>query len=52
MCPIHTNLIDKKMLTVDEIRYLNAYHAEVWQKLHRLLPAREAGWLKRATRPI
>lgn len=52
LCPIDLTLIEPALLTRDEIRYLNAYHAEVRHKLARLLNKKEAAWLAKATRPI
>ena len=52
LCPIETKLIDKRLLTTDETKYLNAYHAHVRKVLSPHLETREREWLVRATRPI
>ncbi len=52
LCPIETKLIDKRLLTVEEVSYLNSYHAHVRKVLSPHLEARERSWLERATRPI
>lgn len=52
LCPIDTRLIDVGALSRDEITWLNAYHARVYDKLSPLLAADEQNWLKRATAPI
>ncbi|RPH95524.1 aminopeptidase P family protein [candidate division KSB1 bacterium] len=52
LCPIETRLIDTRLLTKEEIRYFNAYHAKVRRTLTRFLDKKEAAWLAKATRPI
>jgi Xaa-Pro aminopeptidase len=52
LCPIGTRLIDARLLTHEEIRYFNAYHARVRRELTRFLTKPEAAWLRKATRPI
>ncbi|KAJ7154608.1 peptidase M24, structural domain-containing protein [Mycena filopes] len=49
MCPIQTKLIDKTVFTVEEARWLNAYHAEIFAKVSGLLQndPRALEWLKR-----
>ncbi|KAF8309007.1 Creatinase/aminopeptidase [Clavulina sp. PMI_390] len=54
MCPIHTKLIDKSLLTKPELEWINAYHAEVLEKVKPLLApggkyedARALSWLER-----
>ncbi|KAJ7746479.1 Creatinase/aminopeptidase [Mycena maculata] len=49
MCPIQTKLIDKSLFTAEEVRWLNAYHAEIFEKVSDLLQndARALEWLKR-----
>lgn len=51
-CPIDTRLIEKKLLTTDEIRYLNNYHALVRTKLLPHLKGADAAWLRKATKAI
>ena len=50
--PIDTTLIDKKLLTVEEKKWLNNYHAEVLEKLSPMLSSGEIGWLKRKCKAI
>ncbi|MFZ5434699.1 MAG: aminopeptidase P family protein [Calditrichota bacterium] len=52
LCPIETKLIEPSLLTSQEIRYLNSYHATVRKALTRFLNKKEAAWLAKATRPI
>jgi Xaa-Pro aminopeptidase len=52
ICPIDSRLIDKRLMTPGEIRYLNQYHAMVRKKLLPLLRGPVATWLKRATKAI
>lgn len=50
--PIDTRLIDTAMLTCDELRWLNDYHAEVREKLLPYLNEEEAAWMTQKTEPI
>ena len=52
LCPIDTRCVERDMLSGDEIAWLNAYHAEVANRVGPLVsgPARE--WLESRTRPI
>lgn len=52
LCPIDTKPIDIKMLTPEEMEWLNAYHAEVYEKLAPYLDEEEKKWLKNATKAI
>jgi Xaa-Pro aminopeptidase len=45
ICPIDTRLINKRLMTPDEIRYLNQYHAMVRKKLLPYLKGPAAKWL-------
>ena len=51
-CPIETSAIDISLLTPDEIKYLNQYHARTYEFLAPLLTDEERVWLMDATRPI
>lgn len=53
MVPMCRKLVDTKLLTPDELAYINAYHAEVWEKTSPLLSHDERAlkWLKRETAP-
>ncbi|KAG6820930.1 hypothetical protein H0H93_009704 [Arthromyces matolae] len=54
MCPIHKKLIDVNLLSVDERKWLNAYHAQTWEKLAPLLKNDERAlkWLEIETSPL
>ncbi len=52
MCPIDTRLVNPKLLSAEELHYLNAYHAQVKKALMPLVDKKEAAWLVKATRPI
>jgi Xaa-Pro aminopeptidase len=52
LCPIELRLIDKRLLTEDEVAWLNAYHQRVWRETSPLLGRDEAAWLKKVTFPI
>jgi len=50
--PYDTNLIDRSMLTADEVEQINAYHTMVRERLTPLLTADEAAWLNNKTQAI
>lgn len=52
LCPIDLNLIDTNLLDEDELRWLNAYHEEVYQKLAPRLSEDEKKWLQTKTQPL
>ncbi|THV07177.1 Creatinase/aminopeptidase [Dendrothele bispora CBS 962.96] len=54
MCPIQTKLLDQKLLALDEVKWLNDYHAEVWQKVSPLLKNDERAlkWLEKECKAI
>jgi Xaa-Pro aminopeptidase len=52
LCPIQLKLIDKSLLSPDEIKWFNAYHQQVRKSLSPLLNAEEKNWLKEATQPL
>ncbi|KAG6873904.1 hypothetical protein C0995_009683 [Termitomyces sp. Mi166 len=54
MCPISKKLIDTSLLTVDERKWLDAYHAQTWEKVSPLLQNDEKAlkWLERETSPL
>ena len=52
-CPIDRRLVLADLLTDEELRWLNGYHAETRDKLLPLIDDPEvATWLKRATAPL
>ena len=52
LAPLDRALIDADMLSPDERRWLDAYHARVRAAVASRLSAEEAAWLEAATRPI
>lgn len=53
LCPYDLEAIDLTLLTPDELRWLNQYHAEVCRRLLPLLPTEaDRLWLQHATRPV
>lgn len=50
--PLARRLIDVKLLTKEERKYVNDYHKRVWKLLNRKLPADVKAWLKEATARI
>lgn len=52
LCYIDKSLIDRSLLTKDEIIWINNYHSEVFEKLSPLLDEEEKMWLKEKTEPI
>ena len=52
LCPIDTNLIEKSLLSEEEIAYLNAYHKRVHDTLAPFFEGVELSWLKKMTTPI
>jgi Xaa-Pro aminopeptidase len=52
MAPLARDLIDVKMLSKDERKYVNDYHRSVWKALNRKLPDDVKAWLKAATARI
>lgn len=49
LCYIDKNLIDKALLEIKEIDWLNSYHSDVYEKLSPHLTAEEKEWLKGKT---
>ncbi|OBZ77612.1 putative Xaa-Pro aminopeptidase P [Grifola frondosa] len=54
MCPLQKNLVDVSLLTAKEKEWLNAYHAEILEKVSPLLhdDSRALAWLKRECSPL
>jgi len=50
--PIDTDLIELNLLTSEEIKWLNNYHEQVFNKLHSELDNNEQQWLKKVTQPL
>ncbi|ARY02752.1 aminopeptidase P family protein [Brucella melitensis] len=51
-CPIDRRLVDKALLTQEELDWLNTYHAKVRVKLSGHLGDAERKWLEAATAPF
>jgi Xaa-Pro aminopeptidase len=51
LCYIDKSLIDKSLLNLTEIDWLNKYHQEVYEKLLPFLTEDERMWLKEKTEP-
>jgi Xaa-Pro aminopeptidase len=52
LAPIDRHLIDARLLTDQELGWLNRYHQRVWDELHGLVPNDVSAWLFKATQPI
>ena len=52
LAPIDKNLIDIKLLTHDERKWLNSYHKKVEKKISPLLDPLVKSWLQDACSPI
>lgn len=50
LCPYELKLIDRSLLTAEEIKQINAYHAEVYEKLKDLVD--NPKWLAEATQAL
>jgi Xaa-Pro aminopeptidase len=52
MVPIDLELVEKSLMTAEEVNWLNEYHRTVREKVTPLLDLDEAQWLGEATRSI
>ncbi|OOQ85766.1 putative Xaa-Pro aminopeptidase P [Penicillium brasilianum] len=54
MTPIGRNLIEPSLLSDSELKWVNDYHTEVWDKTHHFFKEDELSrkWLERETQPI
>ncbi|WP_210485505.1 aminopeptidase P family protein [Microvirga antarctica] len=50
--PIDLRLVEPALMTKEEIAWLDAYHAAVWEKLETLVDAQTRAWLEAATQPL
>ena len=49
LCPIDKRLINKSLMSQDEIDWLNTYHQKVYESLSPFLSDKEKTWLKQQT---
>ncbi|MDE5592117.1 MAG: aminopeptidase P family protein [Helicobacter sp.] len=52
LCPFENSCIDSTLLTQEEKKWLNTYHAKVWQELESKLEDKTRLWLKQKTAPL
>ena len=52
LAPIDKYLINRRMLSMKEIGWLNDYHAKVYSNLKSFLNKEQESWLKQATGPV
>jgi len=52
LVPVDRNLIDRSLLTREEIEWLNNYHERVYSELSGHLTEEEKNWLREATKPL
>jgi Xaa-Pro aminopeptidase len=52
LCPIDQRLIEPKLLSREEIAWLNEYHRDVYREIGQRLAPEARAWLRRATRRI
>ncbi|MDI1260742.1 aminopeptidase P family protein [Aquabacterium sp.] len=52
LCPIDTRCIDLSLLRLDEVEWLNGYHAQVLKRLRPLVSGEALAWLETRTQPI
>lgn len=53
LVPIDNSMVQKDLLTMDEIEWLDSYHKEVWERLSPHLEGDEClDWLWKRTRPL
>jgi Xaa-Pro aminopeptidase len=52
LCPIERRLVDTKLLTRDELHWLDSYHARVFKEIGDHLSGDELTWLRKACAPF
>ena len=52
LAPIDRSLIDSALLTIEEVGWVDEYHARVRDKLLPLVDTETKEWLIEATRPL
>lgn len=50
--PIDTEPLDTKLMTDEDVVFLNEYHAQVYEKISPYLNGEEKEWLRQATQPV
>lgn len=51
-CPIDTRAVDKTLLTENEIKWINEFHKNVYEKISPFLTGEEKAWLFEETKAI
>ncbi|WP_417598574.1 aminopeptidase P family protein [Pararhodobacter oceanensis] len=51
-CPIDKRLILQQLMTADEVAWLDAYHAQVWENLNARVSETARTWLQQACAPL
>ena len=52
LCPINTELVNKKLMSGEQVAWLNSYHKRVFKELSPRLDKAHKTWLKKATKAI
>ena len=52
LVPIDLSLIERSLLELDEINWLNKYHSRVFNAHNKFLSSKDRVWLKNATLPL
>lgn len=52
LCPIDRKCIELALLRPDEIKWLNQYHQQVWDRVHPLTTGQATQWLEKYCRPL
>ena len=52
LCPIDTRCVEAALLRADEVAWLDAYHAQVWERVSPLVGGEALAWLRERTRPL
>ena len=50
--PIDVEPLDTKLMTDEDVVFLNEYHAQVYEKISPYLNDEEKEWLRQATQPV
>ena len=52
LVPFEKNLIEKKLLSADELRWINSYHQNIYKKLSPYLVSSEKSWLSKVCKKL